>query len=217
MVRRWRGRDIFERMDTAGILDDRADDLTNAQGGRRQPSAQLVGRPDHSNLDLPSLDRLGVRLLGRLDGIGGGRAFFKGDLAQTTAKSHSRMINALQRIDRHIERSGEVAPPSEIDAIEPFIKASEATAVDLRRDGIRTVVWATGYRRDYGWLKVPVVADNGEVVQRGGVTPAPGLYILGLNYLRRRRSAFIDGCGLDAEDVANVLQAHLQGVVHRAA
>ena len=89
------------------------------------------------------------------------------------------------------------------------------TAFDLGAEGIRTVLWATGYRRDYSWLKVPVLDVAGEICHDGGITPSPGLYVLGLNFLRRRRSHFIDGVGFDAAELAQDIQCHL-AVSHRA-
>jgi putative flavoprotein involved in K+ transport len=217
MVRRYRGRDIFERMDMAGILNDPFDDRGNPQSVRRQPSIQLIGREDGSDLGLHTLDRLGVRLVGRLGGIEGGTLGFHGDLEQTTLKSHKRLIGTLQRIDDAIAASGKAAPPSEIGTIEPFLRQSGAATINLRRDGIRSIVWATGYRRCYDWLNIPVVAADGEVSQRGGVTASPGVFTLGLNFQRRRRSHFIDGCGADAEDIAKLVQDHLRGGMERAA
>jgi putative flavoprotein involved in K+ transport len=217
MVRRYRGRDIFERMDAAGMLDDPADERGNLTAARRQPSLQLIGRQDHSNLDLPTLERQGVRLVGRLSGIDGSTISFHGDLEQTTMKSHMRMIRTLERIDRFIDSSGESAPPSEIDQIWPFLKRGNASIIDLRRQNIKSVVWATGYRRRYDWLNVPVVDGNGEIIERGGVTRAPGLYIIGQTFLRRRRSSFIDGCGADAEEIAQVVHDHLCYAVRQAA
>lgn len=217
MVRRYRGRDIFDRMDAAGILDDPADERGNLRSARRQPSSQLIGREDHSNLDLSTLERLGVRLVGRLGRIDGGRVSFQGDLDQTTLKSHMRMLTTLQRIDRFIDGSGEAAPPSEIDRIWPFLKRGTASVIDLRRQNIKAVVWATGYRRRYDWLKIPVLDGSGEIIHRGGVTNVPGLYALGLTFLRTRRSAFIDGCGLDAEIIAESVRDHFSPTVKNAA
>ena len=77
------------------------------------------------------------------------------------------------------------------------------------------MLWATGYRRDYSWLKVPVLDVAGEICHDGGITPSPGLYVLGLNFLRRRRSHFIDGVGFDAAELAQDIQCHL-AVSHRA-
>jgi len=81
------------------------------------------------------------------------------------------------------------------------------TTIYLRDAGIRTVLWATGYRRTYSWLKVPVLDQRGEIRHDGGVTPQDGLYVLGLNFLRRRKSSFIDGVGADARAVAAHIHA----------
>jgi putative flavoprotein involved in K+ transport len=75
---------------------------------------------------------------------------------------------------------------------------------------VNTVLWATGYRREYPWLHIPVLDAKGEIIHRGGVTPHPGLYVLGLQFMRRRNSAFLDGVGADAAD----LTAHI--IQHRA-
>ena len=217
MVRRYRGRDIFDRMHAAGILDDPVDERGNPNAARRQPSTQLIGRDDHANLDLPTLERQGVRLVGRFGHIDGGTVVFHDDLEQTTLNSHMRMLRTLQRIDRFVDGSGEPAPPSEIDRIWPFLKRGGAAAVDLDRQNIKSVLWATGYRRRYGWLNIPVFDKDGEIVHRGGATNAPGLYVLGLTFLRTRRSSFIDGCGLDAEEIARSVHDHLGDGVRKAA
>jgi putative flavoprotein involved in K+ transport len=90
----------------------------------------------------------------------------------------------------------------------PFLWPRPAPAdIDLDEAGIRTVVWATGFRRSYPWLKADVLDEQGEIRHDGGVTAAPGLYVLGLLFLRRRKSNFIDGVGADAR----VLADHIAG------
>ena len=78
-------------------------------------------------------------------------------------------------------------------------------SIDLHDSGIRTVIWATGYRPDYSWLDVPVLDRKGRIRHDGGVVAAPGMYVMGLPFMRRRKSSFIDGAGDDAADLA----AHL--------
>jgi putative flavoprotein involved in K+ transport len=77
--------------------------------------------------------------------------------------------------------------------------------LDLGSGEIRSIVWATGFRPDYGWLDVPVLDDKGGLRHEGGVAGSPGLYALGLPVLRRRRSTFI--CGI--EDDARAVIGHL--------
>lgn len=207
--RRYRERDSYAWMDTAGILDDPAMENGNLAAARRQPSLQLVGRPDHRDLDLGVLSRQGIRLVGRLAGIDGASVEFAGDLARTTAASHTRMVRILDRIDACIEADGYDAPPADPAKREPFLAGGDPLTLDLQREGIRSVVWASGYVRRYPWLKAPVLDNRGEIIHRGGETALRGLYVLGLTFMRRRRSAFIDGCGLDAEDLAPIVKAHL--------
>jgi putative flavoprotein involved in K+ transport len=207
--RRYRGRDIYAWMETAGILDDPTLEGGNLDAARRQPSLQLVGRPDHRDLDLGVLARLGVRLVGRLAAIDGATATFADDLARTTKASHVRVLRILDRIDEFIGDRGLEAPVADPVARIPVLADGGAMALDLRKEGVRSVVWATGYIRRYPWLKAPILDHRGEIVHRGGVTPLSGLYVIGLTFLRRRRSSFIDGCGLDAEDLAPIVRARL--------
>jgi putative flavoprotein involved in K+ transport len=85
--------------------------------------------------------------------------------------------------------------------------------LDLRDEDIRTVVWATGYRRRYPFLKLPLLDERGEIRHRGGVTALPGLYVIGLQLLRRRKSSFLDGVGSDALE----LSVHLAERLRKAA
>ena len=93
------------------------------------------------------------------------------------------------------------------------VDASPSLALDLRRAGIRTVVWATGYERRYPWLKIPVLDERGEIRHDGGVTPVSGLYVLGMRFQKTKGSNIIDGVGCDAED----LSAHLTARTHARA
>jgi putative flavoprotein involved in K+ transport len=75
------------------------------------------------------------------------------------------------------------------------------------------VIWATGYSPDFSWLSMPVFDQKGCLIHQQGVV-APGVYVLGLPFMRRRKSALIDGVGDDASDLADHL---LTNRVRRAA
>jgi putative flavoprotein involved in K+ transport len=203
MPRCYRGKDILWWFDRMGMFDERVEDLVDAERSRRQPSLQLVGRPDRRSLDLPSLEADGVKLVGRVTGVSGHRLGLADDLVAYTAAADVKLAILLARIDDFAAREG---LSGSVGAREPFIPfrwpAPAPTELDLRAEGIRTVVWATGFRRRYPWLKVPVLGERGEIRHRGGITEAPGLYALGLQFLRRRKSNFIDGVGDDAFELA---------------
>ncbi len=85
--------------------------------------------------------------------------------------------------------------------------------MDLKAAGIRTIIWATGYRPDLSWLQLPVLDRKGQIRHDGGVVEAPGLYLMGMQFLRRRKSALIDGAGDDARDLSDHLLSYLNGEV----
>ncbi len=212
LPRRYRGRDVMAWLDASGFLDERAEAVADLEAARRQPSLQLVGRPDHRTLDLGALLEAGVRLVGRVRGVEGSRVLLSEDLAETIAAAERRLVRLLGRIDAYVARSGEAVPPAE--PLRPIAPPAAPAEIDLRADGIRTVIWATGYRRSYPWLRVPVLDERGEIRHVGGITPAPGLYVLGLQFLRRRNSSFLDGVGEDAAVIVDHLARRL---LHRRA
>jgi len=196
-------------LDTVGILDETVEGATGAEAARAQTSLQLVGRADHSSLDLAALRESGVRLVGHAVAARGTTVGLADDLAATTAAADFKLARLLARIDGFIADAGldRVLPPA--PPVTPIRPGPAPTTLDLGADGIRTVVWATGFGRSYPWLKLPVLDGQGEIVHRGGVTPAPGLYVLGLSLLRRRNSTYIDGVGSDAQDIADEIAARL--------
>lgn len=198
LPRRYRGRDIQWWLDAMGIWNETRRDVQNLAAARQEPSLQLVGSDVPRTLDLPVLEEQGIRLVGRAVAADGDRVLLLDDLARTVRAADDRLERMLRRIDLHIDRSGMA---SDLPPAEPFVpvRAGRAPAeLDLAAEGIRSVVWATGFRRAYPWLRVPVLDAFGEIVHEDGVTPSPGLYVLGLQFLRTRKSSFIDGVGADA-------------------
>ena len=212
--RRYRGRDICWWMDRAGVLDESIAEVADLARARTQPSLQLVGAPDRSSLDLGMLQARGVRVLGRSVAIDGRVMRFRDDLEETTAAAQRRLERLLARIDGV---AGAMGAPRDPAAWRSIRLAPSPCALDLAAEGIRSVVWATGYRRDYRWLTLPVLDDAGEIIHDGGVTPLPGLYVLGLRFLRRRKSSFLDGAGGDAEALAAHIVGHLANSPSRIA
>ena len=201
LPRSYRGRDISWWLEHTGIWAERAEDAFDIASAREQPSLQLVGSPDHRTLDLGVLQDEGVRLVGRAEGADRFHLYFRDDLRETVGAAERKLDRVIARIDARIAVTGEEATaPDRGASIE--VRPSPR-AIDPRASGIRTIVWATGYRRRYPWLGVPVLDMRGELVHRGGITPSAGLYALGLNFLRRRKSSFIDGVGDDARALAH--------------
>jgi hypothetical protein len=91
--------------------------------------------------------------------------------------------------------------------------ASTPLSLDLRASEIASIVWATGYRPELSWLHAPVLDRKGRVVHDGGVTATPGLYLIGMPFLRRRKSSLIDGAAPDATELTAYLAAYLDTLV----
>jgi putative flavoprotein involved in K+ transport len=212
LPRYYRGHDIFWWLDRLGALDQSADTVAAIEASKHQPSLQLVGKPDHSSLNLAILHEAGVRLVGRVSQIEGHHVRFADDLVATTAAADLKMAEVQSRIDTYITIMGVDA-----DAPAPFqptwpLSLNAPTMVNLEADGIRTVIWATGYRRAYPWLHVPVLDRDGEIIHQGGVTAVPGLYVVGMPFQRRRNSSFIDGVGEDACVIGQAIADAAAGV-----
>jgi putative flavoprotein involved in K+ transport len=199
MPRRYRGHDIFHWLDLAGVLADRWDQTRDLAAVRRQPSLQLSA---WGSIDLGVLARMGVRVTGRVLDAAAGQVRLGHTLAGDLAAAEARCHRVLARIDTFVEANKLDAPVDQGAWRRPLRPRSAPLQIDLKAQGIGTVIFATGYRRDYGWLDLPVVDAQGELVHDGGVLPLPGLYALGLRFLRRRSSNFIDGVGRDAEDLS---------------
>jgi putative flavoprotein involved in K+ transport len=208
----YRGRDIEWWMDVAGVLDERYDEMDDIRRARRVPSLQLTGSDARATLDLNALSARGVKLVGRLAGISDGKAQFSGSLRNLCALSDLKMNRLLNTIDEWATESGlddEVEPSHRLPPTE--VEGSPPLVLDLMADGVRTIIWATGYRPDLSWLHVPVLDRKGQIRHDGGVVEQPGLYLMGMQFLRRRKSALIDGAGDDARDLSDHLVSYLNG------
>jgi len=210
--RNYRGRDIKWWMDSIGVLDEFYTGVDSIERVRGVPSLQLMGSDDRRDIDLNQLTAQGVRLVGRLAGFAGGKAQFSGSLRNLCEMADLKMNRLLDRIDQWVhEHLGDrgLEPPHRFEATR--VEASPPLLLDLVASGIRTIVWATGFRPDYSWLDVPVFDRKGRLQHDGGVVSSPGLYLMGLPFLRRRKSSLIDGAGADALDLSSHLAAWLDG------
>jgi putative flavoprotein involved in K+ transport len=158
-------------------------------------------------VDLPALAARGVRVHGRLAGIDGTRVQFADDLRTNAASADANLTRLLHRIDDHILATGLQFTVGPAVRPRPFTQESGPTTVDLRAAGIRSVVWATGYRRRYPWLQVPVLDTAGEIRHTAGLTASPGLVVIGQRWQTRRSSTFLDGVRHDARLVVDHLLA----------
>jgi len=211
MPRTYRGRDVLWWMDVSGVWDQRYDEVDDLTRARGLPSPQLVGTPERMTLDLNALTAMGVETVGRLAAVRDGRALFSGGLRNVCSLADLKLERLLDSFDQWARDGGE-APENAPERFGPTqVPRSPRLALDLRSGEVGTIVWATGFRPDYGWLDVPVLDAKGHLRHDGGAVDSPGLYALGLPLLRRRKSTFICGIEDDARQVIEQLERYLAG------
>lgn len=209
--RTYRGKDIKWWMDVTGAMDLDLNDVDDITRARHVPSLQLIGSPAHETISLNSLQVAGVTVAGRLMGFANGFAQFSGSLANVCSLADLKMNRLLDSIDAWIEANDMAADVEPSYRLRPTDVPSEPLLnLDLSKANIKTVVWATGFRPDYSWLDVPVLDGKGRLRHDGGVVDAPGLYAMGLPFMRRRKSSLIDGVGDDARDLSEHLANYIK-------
>jgi putative flavoprotein involved in K+ transport len=196
--RRIGGRDFIWWFRESGYNDRTPDQLPS-------PAARLVGNPQATghegghDLHYRTLHQKGVELLGRFVGGEGSTLHFADDLAASVDFGDARWAEIRGYIDACCARTG---MPRPIYDLPPPMRIQTRTELDLAREGIGTVIWTSGYRPEYGWVEVPVFDDMGFPIQTDGATSVPGLYFVGVHWMRKQKSAILAGVGEDAEIVA---------------
>ncbi len=175
----------------------------------------MSGAYGGQTMDFRRLAAQGVQLLGRVEGFAQGQLQVAGDLARNIAAGDANYLAVLDEADAHAAREGLDLPaepearllgPLPRDATEPV------RSLDPAAEGLGSIIWATGYGSDFGWIGIDILDARGLPRHRDGVAEVPGLYFLGLPWLTCRASSFIWGVWRDAEAHA----AHIAARMDRA-
>ena len=200
--RRYRGRDIFWWLGVLGRLDQTVDENPR---GRHAPNPLVTGAGGGPDIDLRDYAAQGVTLLGHVVAARGARLALRDDIAACVAEGDLAFDQLTRAIDDHLARSSERVPAEVASASRGPVPASPFD-LDLRAAGITSVVWATGFAWDFGWIACPAIFDtDGRPIQRRGATPVPGLFFLGLPWLHTLTSSVLCGVGADAAHVAELI------------
>ena len=202
---RHRGRDILEWLIEAGFMDQRPQDLPDPSVMRAPMPIIAPGR----GLSLPGLARAGATLAGRPVAVDGERVGFDDSAASNVAAGDAFAARVRTMVDDLIQRKGLDAPPAEPDEHDLPVELDPPAALDLGEVG--GVVWCTGFTGDFSWLDPALVGTDGLPRHRQGTAPAPGLWYLGLRWMRRRGSSILYGFPGDAAWVAGEVGTQLGG------
>ena len=199
--RRFRGRDVYWWLDRLGRFAQTIDSFPDRAW---PPSTVVTGVNGGYDVDVRRLATAGIQVVGRVLGAADGRVLIAPD-----ANPVHDEADAAYRAFVQAARAHAATTPDELtddDAVEPLTSpVPERSEIDLTREGIAAVVWATGYRYDYGWLPLPVLDEQGRPIQQRGVTSVPGLYFLGLHWMHTFKSGLLSGVGADADYLADRL------------
>ena len=206
----YRGRDSFNWLAESGFLDHTIADL-------RDPAERYAAQPQTSGthgghtVSLPQLHRDGVTLLGSLVAADGERTQIAPNLADHTRFGDEMSARIRMMLDRYIEQAGIDAPPAAPDPAEaagPDLPVPGPAALDLKAEGISSIIWCTGFGAGFSWLRVPQQFDERDepVLREGISTTVEGLCFVGLPWQRTRKSGLICGVGEDAAHVVDAIR-----------
>ena len=207
--RRYRGRDSSWWNNTMGGFDRTVNDVPSLDV-RFGSSAHTSGSKGGHDIYLKAFARDGVRLLGRLEGASGHRLTFQDNLQATLDGIEEHAARWRAGVDQFIETNDmdvPVEPVREPQGLADIHVTASPLELDLREAGISTIIWATGFRYDYSWIKLPITGKRGYLVQRRGVTAWPGLYFSGLHWMYSAKSAQFIGVSEDAQHIAENIAA----------
>ena len=202
--RRYRGRDILEWEDVTGSFDLLVDEHPKGRDIRFKPHPHLSGRDGGHTIDLRQLALDGVKLHGRLLDVEGTTARFADDLAENLDTIDRTCRENLAEIDDYIAKNGIDAPADDLRPVDWEPSRAEPL-LDLRQTGITSVIYATGFHFDFSWIDLPLFDERGYPRYERGVTEIPGLYFVGLHWLRTLGSGLFYQVGRDAQFVVDGL------------
>ncbi len=204
--RRYRGRDGFDWGVVTGFFD-RTPDKLPSPAARFGGNPHLTGKNGGHNLNLHQFHRDGIVLLGHVCDILDGKLEFASDLRESLAKADKAEVDFLHLVDSTIIKQGLTDPPETYPVLTDGYSAPEILSLDINKTGIRTVIWACGFRFDYGMVKLPVFDEFGYPITQRGRTAFPGLYFLGMPWLHTQKSGNLFGVGEDAAYLAGEMVA----------
>jgi putative flavoprotein involved in K+ transport len=205
--RRYRGRELMRWFLDVGLLDE-TPDMLPAPEARLGANVAVSGSRGGRDCNALVLERAGARLYGRFDHFEAGRVVFAPSLDDGLQFGRDFERTVARRCDEWAATSGLDLPPAEPVPARPRL-AHDPTELVLENEGVTSIVWAGGYRPDFGWIDLPVFDQLGFPRADRGVTEAPGLAFVGLPWLHRRKSPLLLGVGEDAAHVARAMAAHV--------
>lgn len=203
LLRRYRGKDTFSWLRELGVFEMSVHQL-ESPAERFDAHNHVSGRDGGKSLNLRRYGRKGVVLLGKVADARNGRLYLAGDLADNLRLADKISRQMCQMLDKKMEEQGVEAPPPTAEelAAESWEPSGSPRELSLAEADITSVIWATGYRFNFGWIDGVALDEFGYPQQQQGVASLPGLYFVGLHWLNKFKSGLLYGVAEDAAHVA---------------
>ena len=205
LPRRYRGHDLIWWFEQLGLFDKRP-----WERGPVRVYPAITGAYGGHTIDFRRFAEEGITLVGRVVAARGRVLEIGPGLGKSLAEADLYYVTFLEMADEYARNRGldlPEDPAAHARLLDPPEVFYPTRRLDLRAEGINTIIWATGYGVDFGWIDIPVFDRHGAPVQRGGVTAVSGLYFLGLQWMSRMASSFMSGVGDDAAFLADHIAA----------
>ena len=203
--RRYRGQDFVWWLGKLGKWDMKA-----PTPGTEHITIAVSGAYGGHTMDFRRLAGLGVTLLGRAGSYSDGVLHFADDLRTNMENGDRNYLSVLDEADAYAKANG-LDLPEEPEARKllplPGCVTHPTLELNLKQDGITSIIWATGFQLDFSWIDLDVFQPDGRPRHKEGVSEVPGLYFVGLPWLSCRGSSFIWGAWKDSERLAGLIAA----------
>jgi putative flavoprotein involved in K+ transport len=200
--RRYRGKDTVWWLNKMNFFDLTADRLPSSRD-RFKAHPFVSGKDGGHSLNLHQFAKDGVVLLGHMKHAQDNMVYLEPDLRENLVKIDKFVMELKKDIDQLIDDQkidAEDAPSN--SELKDGYQAEIIRELDLSAEGVKTIVWATGYKFDFSWVKFPILDQDGYPVQDRGISEYPGLYFLGLHFMHKRKSGLLWGVGDVADHIA---------------
>ncbi len=199
--RSYRNRDFVWWLGVLGKWD-----MQTPGPGTEHVTIAVSGANGGRTVDFRRFAASGMQLVGRTQRFVDGELHFASDLIDNIARGDANYLSVLDEADAYVLQNG-LDLPEEPEARtgwpDPDCLSTPIRELDLKACGVTSVIWATGYARDYGWLQADVFDPSGKPIHNRGISNQQGIYFVGLPWQSRRGSSFIWGVWHDAKFVAD--------------